>query len=330
MPNLDPRGRPITPLESARERPKLGDAHWFDARRRARPARKHAPAGGVLLPEELLKGGNELVHDSFVPPQAEVMPSPTLVSPRPVRPLRRFSGRKVIPANHTWIENGDDRRIFYDASFPWCCIGLLNGNGKGTGTLAGKNFILTASHAVAGLWTPGEPLTRSITFVPAMFNGSSILGTNWTANVTGIAAWKEIDDVVGYDVAICQLDKPMGDWLGYFGSRGYDEDWEGEALWDHVGYPYDLSPNGDEPCFQGGITIDDDDDDDYNTVELETDADIASGQSGGPLWAHFKEGGRQIVGVLSGRDDDFAESSNVFAGGSGLNSLVGWGRAHWG
>src|SRR5207248_8011270 len=53
--------------------------------------------------------------------------------------------------------------------------------------------------------------------------------------------------------------------------------WEGNAYWAHVGYPYDLSPNGDEPCYQLDITIDDDDDDDFDTVELETDADIASG-----------------------------------------------------
>ncbi len=122
----------------------------------------------------------------------------------------------------------------------------------------------------------------------------------------------------------------MGNWLGSLGSRGYNEDWEGNAWWEHAGYPYDLSPGGNEPCYQFSITIDDDDDDDYDTVELETDADIASGQSGGPLWAIFNDGGHQIIGVLSGRDNDFLESSNVFAGGNGLNALVTWGRANWG
>jgi hypothetical protein len=37
---------------------------------------------------------------------------------------------------------------------------------------------------------PGQPLTESITFVPAMFDGSSILGPSWMATVTGIAAWQ--------------------------------------------------------------------------------------------------------------------------------------------
>jgi V8-like Glu-specific endopeptidase len=323
---------PLSLRERGRRRAKLGDPAWFNSRREERPAPKYTKsAGGVLLPKHLLKGANALVHKSFVPVEAELSLSPAIVGRPTQRLLRRFSGKKVIPANDTWIEGNDDRQIYFDATFPWCSIGqVITPTGRGTGTLAGKNFVLTASHVVAGLWTPGQPLTQPITFVPAMFGGSSILGPTWTANVTGIAAWKEINDVVGYDVAICQLDQPMGDWLGAFGSRGYSEDWEGNAWWEHAGYPYDLSPNGDQPCYQFQITIDDDDDDDFDTVELETDADIASGQSGGPLWAIFNDGGHQIVGVLSGRDDDFLESSNVFAGGSGLNALVKWGRDNWG
>jgi V8-like Glu-specific endopeptidase len=336
MPNDKVQKRPLgpTPLsraERARLRPKLADPEWFNVRRAARPGPEHhKPAGGVLLPKDLLKGGMGEVNAELIPPEAEESPTPRIVGRAPRKLLRRFSGKRVIPANDTWIEGSDDRKIFSDSSVPWCRIGqLLTPTGRGTAALAGENFVLTASHAVAGLWTPGQPLTQSITFVPAMFGGTSLLGPTWTAQVTGIAAWQEINDVVGYDVALCQLDQPMGDWLGYFGSRGYDEDWEGNAYWAHVGYPYDLSPNGDEPCYQLDITIDDDDDDDFDTVELETDADIASGQSGGPLWAIFKDGGRQIVGVLSGRDDDFLESSNVFAGGNGLNNLVTWGRNNW-
>jgi hypothetical protein len=161
-----------------------------------------------------------------------------------------------------------------------------------------------------------------------VFGGTSSLGPTWQANVIGIAAWDANASVVGYDLALCQLDQPMGTWLGYFGSRGYSEDWEGNAYWEHDGYPYDLSPGGSQPSFQFSVTIDDDDDDDFDTVELETDADIASGQSGGPLHGFFSDGGFQIVGVLGGEDND--EGTNVFAGGSGLNALVKWGRDTWG
>jgi V8-like Glu-specific endopeptidase len=313
------------------KRPKLGDAEWFNARRQARPAKESTAAGGILLSKRLLKGANALVHKAFIPPEAEQLLGPRLVGFSLRRKLRRFSGHWVTPAVGTWLEGGDDRKLYRDPSFPWCSIGqVTTAAGRGTGTRVGKNFILTAAHVVTGLWTPGQPLTQPISFVPAMFGGASILGPTWTANVTGIAAWKDNSDVVGYDVALCQLDKPMGDWLGAFGARGYDEDWEGNAFWEHAGYPYDLSPNGDQPCYQFTITIDDDDDDDFHTVELETDADISSGQSGGPLWAIFKDGGHQIVGVLSGRDSDVFESSNVFAGGAGLSALVKWGRDNWG
>jgi V8-like Glu-specific endopeptidase len=322
---------PLSPLERALQRPRIGDPDWFNARREARPVLKSIkPAGGVLLSKELLKRPAASLHKSFIPPEAELFPLPKIVGPSPQRMLRRFSGKKVTPANQTFLDGNDDRKLFFDASYPWCCIGRISsGNEWGTATIVGENFVITASHVVAGLWTPGQPLTSSITFIPAMNGNQSILGPTWTSQVTGIAAWQEINDVVGYDVAICQLDKPMGDWLGYFGSRSYDEDWEDNAWWEHVGYPYDLSPSGTKPCYQLSIDINDDDDDDYDTVELETDADIASGQSGGPLWAVFNDGGPQVIGVLSGNQDNFWETTNIFAGGNGLNSLVTWGRNNW-
>jgi V8-like Glu-specific endopeptidase len=320
-------------IERARHRLKLGDADWFNTRRAASPAPKEErPRKGILVPKHLLKGANKLIHESFAPAEAEISMTPRPVGREPQRLLRRFSGKKVIPMNQTFLVGNDDRQIYFDSSnYPYCCIGrVATPGGWGTGTLVGKNFLLTAAHVVGGLWSPGQPLTQSITFVPAMFGGTSSLGPTWKAKVTQIAAWDANASVVGYDMALCRLDQPMGDWLGYFGSRGYGENWEGNAYWEHNGYPYDLSPGGNKPCYQFSVTIDDDDDDDHDTVELETDADIASGQSGGPLHGYFDNGGFQIVGVLGGQDSDFLETSNVFAGGSGLNALVKWGRDNWG
>jgi hypothetical protein len=58
---------------------------------------------------------------------------------------------------------GDDRKLYEDSSYPWCCIGQVScRNGNSTGTLALKNFFVTASHAVAALWQNGQPLTESI------------------------------------------------------------------------------------------------------------------------------------------------------------------------
>src|SRR5262249_13424565 len=149
-------------------------------------------------------------------------------------------------------------------------------------------------------------------------------------NIIGIAAWESTTEQQGYDMAICQLDQPMGDWLGAFGAETYDDDWEDLSVWAHAGYPYDLSLGGNRPSYELGIAVRDDDSDSYDNLEVETQADIASGQSGGPLWGVF-DGQRKIIGTLSGKEDNFAEAKNsLFAGGNGLVSLIKWGRDNWG
>lgn len=322
---------PVSMLEQAKRNVTKHGLEWFNERRKARPGTDRLKAaGGLVLPHHLKEAGNKLIHHSSNPREHELINGNPRFAGKKAEPIiKRFNGEKIKLANFTALTGADNRYIYYDDSFPWRCVGRISsGNTWGTATLVGENFILTASHVVAGLWTPGQPLTSTITFVPAMFDGSSMLGDTWTARVTGIAAWQEIDQVAGYDMAICQLDKPMGDWLGYFGSRGFDNGWEDHPYWSHIGYPYDLSSNGVEPSFQSGITVNDDDSDNYDTYELETDADIASGQSGGPLWGVWNDGGQQIIGVLSGHESS-PETTNIFAGGSGLNSLVKWGRDNW-
>ncbi len=322
--------KPVSLLEQAIRQSKHEDMEWLYERQRSISAQDMKPAGGLILPNHLKEGGNRIIHKSFNPRQTEFSSTNPFLVGRKARPtLKRFNGRKIQLANFEALTGTDNRYVFYDNNYPWRCTGRISSPGKwGSATLVGRNFVITASHVVAGLWTPGQPLTASITFVPDMFDGSSILGAGVTAQVTGIAAWEEIDTVAGYDMAICQLDQPLGDWLGYFGSRGFDNSWENQPYWSHVGYPYDLSANGVEPSFQQSITVYDDDSDEYDTYELETDADIASGQSGGPLFAYWDDGGYQVIGVLSGHENA-PEDTNIFAGGSGLNSLVSWGRANW-
>jgi hypothetical protein len=100
---------PLSMLERVRQRPTLSDPEWFNARREARPTPMGMkPAGGVLVPKHLLKGANRLVHKSFVPQEAELFPTPRLVGRTPTRPLRRFSGQKVTPANQTFFEGNED------------------------------------------------------------------------------------------------------------------------------------------------------------------------------------------------------------------------------
>src|SRR5262249_12047560 len=155
----------------------------------------------------------------------------------------------------------------------WVCVGriFMPDGTAGSAAVIGRTFILTAAHAVADFWSANQPVRPGIQFVPAYFDGSSLLGPDFTANVLGVAAWEEgvKGDVVGYDMAICQLDKPMGDWLGYFGCQPYKDDWEDRAVWAHAGYACDLGSQ--RPCYELGIVVKDDDSDSYNTLEIETD-----------------------------------------------------------
>lgn len=312
-----------------------GEPNWFDLNRLRSPAADEPkPAGSLGLPEALLD--EPMVHsiEDWSPDNAqELVGGPrSLGRPRAAR-LRRFNGSPVEPANFTQIYDGESRQLYSTTSAPWVRVGQLRTSlgGNGSAALVGKSTILTASHVVKNSWSPGGPVRGSVTFTPGMFNGTSTLGPGWTANVIGIAAWEQFVGQDGYDMAICQLDQPFGSWLGYFGYRTYDDDWEDLHVWTHAGYPYDLSPSGNWPCFELGISVHDDDSDSYDTLELETRADIASGQSGGPLWGRWANGGRQIIGTLSGREDNFAEAKNsLFAGGNGLSRLCRWGRDNWG
>jgi V8-like Glu-specific endopeptidase len=326
---------PMSLIDQVKQEPKCGDPNWFRRRRESYPiSHQPKPSGGISLPLELLKRGRRVRSlSSLVPDEAPVFPGGPRSIGRPTeKPLRRFSGVKVLPAQFTQIYNGESRNLYYDTNYPWVCIGRLNkpDGTWGTASLVGRNIILTASHVVSGWWSPGGPVSGTLTFIPAMFGASSILGAGWTANVIGIAAWEDINGPVdGYDMAICQLNQPMGDWLGYFGAQTYDDDWEDLSVWAHAGYPYDLSFGGNQPCYELGIAVRDDDSDSYDTLEVETQADIASGQSGGPLWGVFA-GDRRVIGTLSGREDNFAEAKNsLFAGGNGLVRLIRWGRDNW-
>jgi V8-like Glu-specific endopeptidase len=327
--------RPLTIDEELAIGDQLGEPSWFELNRLHHPAKERAdPAGSVGLTADLLT--EEIVHsiDEWTPENAQALVGGprSLGRPRPEM-LRRFNGSPVEPANFTQIYDGESRHVYSTTSVPWIRVGQIRTSrgGNGSGALVGRSTVLTASRVVKNSWSPGGPMLGTVTFTPGMFDGTSVLGASWTANVIGIAAWEQFVGQDGYDMAICQLDQPFGDWLGYFGYRTYDDDWEDLNVWNHAGYPYDLSASGSRPCYELGISVHDDDSDSYDTLELETRADIASGQSGGPLWGRWTNGGRQVIGTLSGREDNFAEEKNsLFAGGNGLSRLCRWGRDHWG
>ncbi len=327
--------QPLTILEQMETEYQIGEEGWYLERRKTHPAKKISAAENtVLLSMDLLKKSTRDPLPSFIPKEAPLFPGGprSFGSPHPEY-LRRFRGQRVLPlGNTTQIFDGESRQVYRDTSYPWVCIGrLIKPNGTWcTASLVGRSVILTANHSLRGFWEAGQPLRERITFVPASFDNVSLLGADWHALVTNIAAWAtSIEDVDGYDMAICQLDQPMGEWLGTFGARAYDDDWEDRAVWAHAGYPWDFSMGGHRPTFELGIAVRDDDGDSFDTLEVETRADSGSGQSGGPLWGVFG-GDRQVIGTLSGIEDNFGEPKNtLFAGGNGLVNLIRWGRENW-
>lgn len=127
--------------------------------------------------------------------------------------------------------------------------------------------------------------------------------------------------------------------MGYFGVRVYDDDWEGRARWTMAGFPYDRSQFG--MSVQRGITVRDDDDGDdirlegetYDSTQIESDADEASGASGSPLFGWFGKDNPCAIGVHSGYQADWTltgtEHFSCAAGGDALKAIVRWGRRTW-
>lgn len=243
--------------------------------------------------------------------------------------MRRMNGR---PVNPLYVFGADERGVFQDSSYPWGCIGrVFNNEGlSGTGALVGKNLVVTAGHLVP--WASAAAGSWWMRFVPAYFDGVSLHGNNVESYVSDTRGYNTSGDVAGYDWAILKLYNPLGDSLGHFGYTGYSDDWEDNPFWAVVGYPGAVA-GAQRPSWQGGVSVFDDDSDSNGGLELETQADMTPGNSGGPMFAYWG-GDPRIVGVVSGEEEDYIfgssnERGNVVAGGSGFTNLVQWGRTNW-
>lgn len=240
--------------------------------------------------------------------------------------LRRRSGARVHPE---FVFPPDGRQVYYPNSYPWRIVGRIfvwnNASAPspawtGSASLVGRNVILTASHVVP--WGSGN---WKALFVPAYYDGASLYGANAASWVSSARGYEDHDQ--GDDMAIMKLFQPLGDWLGYFGYKTYNDDWEDGNYWTIAGYPGDVA-SGQRPSANYWFPITDDDNDGAG-VELEYKADTNSGNSGGPVFGWWS-GQPYVVGTHSGGEDNFGEpKQNVAAGGSALSSLISWGRSNW-
>lgn len=242
--------------------------------------------------------------------------------------VRRRKGQRVIPH---YIFGPDDRQVFYPNGYPWRCVGRVfawtdptaGWAWYGSGALVGSNVMLTASHVVP--WSSSPWMMK---FVPAYYDGSSLYGSSVYSYVESVRGYNPHGQ--GDDMAVCKLYTPLGNTLGWYGSRTYNDDWEDGHYWTKVGYASAVTSQRPNRIQWFPIV---DDDNDGAGVELEYKADSSGGDSGGPVFGWWDDG-PYVIGTHSGGEEEYhfpfsIVKNNVSAGGAALVNLVRWAHDHW-
>lgn len=254
------------------------------------------------------------------------------LAPAPPRAILRSSeGKKIIPEALFPPEN---RYVFFPQGYPWHCIGRLfvgrdasspNWTGSGTAVLVGSRVVLTCSHLL-----PFDSPSWKCLFVPGYFDGAPVAGAGAASWVSDFRGYRFEPEDQAFDMAVLRLYDPLGDALGFFGSKVYHSSWEEQPLWTLVGYPGDMA-NAERPSIEQYIRVlDDDSDGDF--LEIEHRADTSDGNSGGPFFGTWADGFPYVIGTHSGYEynpfPDY-ENHNVAAGGRGMVNLINWARNTW-
>lgn len=239
------------------------------------------------------------------------------------------------------VFGNDDRAVYYPSGYPWQCVGkiLVYNDAKaiapawwGSGVLIGPRLVLTAGHVV-----PWDASSWMMRFFPAYYDGASILGIgadSYVSDARGfdVSYYSQLPDA--HDMAILRLYDPLGDSVGYFGSKLYSESWNGQPYWNLTGYPAAIA-NAERPSYQLGISVTEADAS-GDALDVEHQGDLTGGDSGGPFWATWPDGFPYVVGTASGgkiitkhSTGQIVKDTNDVAGGNALNDLINWGRTNW-
>lgn len=219
----------------------------------------------------------------------------------PVNPaLRVVDGEIVVGTSDRVTVNGESRKRFSDAAYPWRAIGKIKfGKDAGwgcTAALVGPRHILTNSHCV--------DKDYPIYFYPSYYNGTYLTGTQKTTwgihyyagnnpSETKTGTFKLGAGFKGEnDWAIIVLNERAGDSFGWLGSKNFSESWFGKSFWTMVSYPnialneYAKYPLHEKDCAIHGNK------DGY----LQHACDSQGGASGSPMFAWW-DGQPYIVAV---------------------------------
>lgn len=284
--------------------------------------------------------------ESSIPDWLTIGFHPTLSFPGSAAYGRTRKGRRIrlSAANHVNIYNGESRVNIFPNTYPECCVCQVTVFTKeqpnhswvirkqGTGFMVGSRILMTSGHM-----RPPEPYAEAMIMVfPAQYDGGLVFGDFYTFASDLVAYNSDAGD----DFMVCRLYDAIGDITGYFGAVSYDSDWEDQCVWSMCGYPADIGFW--QPTYEGSIAVIDDDDGDnialpdgrgFDTTQIETKADSASGASGSPLYSWFSNGEMFAIGAHKGWEEDAditgGDTHSVASGGDGFVELIKWARLAW-